>query len=98
MRITTFDPKAPAEVVPVTFDFSALTTSIDSVTVSVTVKTGMDSNVATMPLGGYQISGGKVIQLIQNGVDQTVYLIRADITTGSEKYALAAYMKCEELS
>lgn len=97
MRITSIDPKAPAEVVPVEFDFSELMSSIDSVVISITVKSGTDAAVASMILGSEQITGTEVKQLIQNGVDQTVYLIRADATQGSEKYALGAYMKCEEL-
>ena len=98
MGLDSFDSKAPAEVVPVAFDFEALTSSIDSAVISITVKNGTDVNVLTMILGAEQIDGTEVKQLIQNGVDQVVYLIRADVTKGSEKYALASYMKCEELS
>ena len=98
MRIESKDPKAPAEVVTVAFDFAELLTSIDSAIISITVKAGIDANVATMILGSEQISGTEIKQLIQNGVDETVYLIRADATKGSEKFALGVYMKCEELN
>jgi len=88
--------KAPAEVIPVTFDFKNLLSSIDSATVSVIVKTGTDSNPAALLYSSTQITGTQVRQLIQDGVNGVVYLIRVDAISGSEKYAGAAYLPVRE--
>jgi len=97
MRVTAvFSRKAPAEVIPVTFDFKNLLDGIDSATVSVSIKTGTDANPAALLYSSAQITGTQVRQLIQGGVDGVVYLIRVDATRGSEQYAGAAYLPVRE--
>jgi len=97
-RAKQFDSKAPAEIVPITFDFSALLTSIDSVVISVQIRVGADPNVASMPLAAPVINGGVVQQLIQQGVDGVEYSIRADAVAGMQKYALNGHLPVIELS
>jgi len=89
-------PKDPAEIIPVKFDFAALLSTITSVSsVSVSLKTGVDPNVATMKQGTEEISGTSVIQLIKNGVSGATYIVRCEVISGSEKYALAAILPVE---
>lgn len=96
MGIITVDKKAPAEIIPVAFDFSSLVSAIDSVIITITVKSGADPDVGTMPLSSAIITDATVKQLIRNGLDANVYRIRADIMSGSEKYSLAMYLPvCE---
>ena len=85
-------PKDPAEIVPITFDFSALVTAVDSVTVTCTVKTGTDAAAASMLDGSVVISAGRVVQRIKNGIDGVRYVLRADAVSGSERYALTALL------
>lgn len=96
-RIVTIDYKAPYEVIPVTFDFSALVGSITSATVSITVKTGTDPGVGSMLFGSYVLSGLTVRQLVQNGLNNVIYLLRANIVSGNEKYSLACYLPVVEI-
>lgn len=99
MRIKTISPKTPFEVVPVTFNFTDVTDTVDTVvSISVIVKSGTDANTAAMPFGSPQIEGGKVKQLIKAGVDQAAYLLRCDVTRGQEKYTHATYMEVIEIS
>src|SRR5690554_1235962 len=96
MNIQTINPKRPkdpAEVWSVTFNFSKITSTIDSATWSIECVSGTDPDVATMLLGVPQISGGKTIQLIRNGVHGNVYLVRVDAIKGVEKFTLVAYLK-----
>lgn len=98
-RIRRIDPKAPSEVIPITFDFSALTASIDSVaSVSIAVKSGTDPAAGSMLFGSHVLNGSLVQQLVQAGVDQAVYLLRADIVKGNEKYSEACYLPVVELT
>lgn len=98
MRIETKDPKAPLEVIPAGIEFKNLLTAIDSVTVSVSVKKGVDANPAALLFGSAQITGTDVRQLIQGGLDGVIYLIRFDAVIGDEKYSEAFYLPVEELS
>jgi len=97
MRITSLSRKAPAEIIPVTFDFQKFVSTIDSATITVTVKSGIDGSPASMLYSSAQISGSQVRQLIAGGVDGVVYRIRVDIVSGSERYSEAAYLPVMEL-
>lgn len=99
MHIKSLPLKAPGEIIPVVFDFEKLTDTIDSVVISVSVKNGVDASPSNLILGGTQIVGSEARQLIQAGLDDVSYLIRADVTAaGGVKYALAAYLTVKELS
>jgi len=89
-------PKDPLEIVPITFDFTAILSSITSITsVAITVRTGTDASASAMIEGAAQISGLTVIQLVKNGVVGNTYIVRADVVSGSEKYALSAILPVE---
>ena len=86
-------PKDPTEIIPIIFDFTALLSTITSISdVSVSVKTGTDINVGTMKQGVADISGTSIIQLIKNGVAGNTYIVRAEVISGSQKYVLAAIL------
>lgn len=90
MGVIMVSDKAPQEVVPITFDFSRVVSSIDSVsTVTINVISGVDGGTGTMLFGASVISGTVVSQLIRNGLDGVFYRVQADILKGSEKYSLA---------
>ncbi len=97
VKLDVFSPKAPAEVIPVTFDFKNLLSGIDSATVSVSVKHGSDSNPAALLYSSAQVTGTQVRQLIQGGIDGVVYLIRVDAVKGNEHYAGAAFLPVKEV-
>ncbi|SFK92138.1 hypothetical protein SAMN05216302_102116 [Nitrosomonas aestuarii] len=85
--------KAPDEIVAVSFDFSRLADSIDSVvSVAVTVHKGTDASPAAMILNTPIISGTVVSQLIQGGLDAVFYKVRAVIAIGQQRYALSAIL------
>ncbi len=97
MRISTLSDKSPVEVVPVTVDFKNLVDSIDTAALTISVKAGVDASPAALLMGSAQITGTQVRQLIQGGVDDVVYLIRFDISSGSEVYSEAVYLPVQEL-
>ncbi len=89
----TLSKKDPAEVIPVTFDFSRLVSAIDSViTVEITVHDGIDANSSTMLLGSAVVDGSELTQMVRNGLDSVVYSIKAEISKGDEKYKLSALL------
>lgn len=97
VEIETLSSKAPAEVVPITLDFKNLLASIDALSVSVIVKSGIDNNPAALLYSSAQIVGTQVRQLIQGGIDGVVYVIRMDAASGNEKYAGAAFLPVRDL-
>ncbi len=97
MRVVSLSPKEPQEIIPVSFQFSRLVSAIDGVILSVSVKKGVDANPVGLLLGTAQITGTTVTQLIQLGVDDTAYLIKALISSGDFTYSLAAYLLVRQL-
>jgi len=99
MRLTQLlSDKDPQEVIPVTFDFKKLMNSIDSATVSISVKSGADNIPENLLYSSVKISDAKVSQLIKGGIDGVVYLIRINATKGSEKYSHAVYLKVKAIT
>jgi hypothetical protein len=84
-------PKDPAEIVTVTFDFSALTTSVSAPSVTCVYSSGVsDSNPTAVLSGVPQIIGTKVLQAVQLGQDATHYELRCTVTAADgSKYVLA---------
>ncbi len=83
------DSKDPAEIVPITFDFSELVTSIDSIVqVTCADPSGTDAAATAMLDGSPVVAGQLVIQRIKNGIHNVNYTLRAEILSGSLKYAL----------
>jgi len=85
------DAKDPAEVITLTFDFSALTGAVQSATTEIDVSIGNDAAAASMLSGAPQISGAKVLQQVINGVSGCTYHVRAAATTiDGDVFVLAA--------
>ncbi len=97
MRVSAIESKDSLEVIPVTIDFTNLVDQIDSVSITVSVKSGSDANPAALIFAPAEITGTSVQQLIQGGVDRVVYLIRMDIVSGSLKYAEGVYLQIENM-
>jgi len=88
-------PKDPAEVIPVTFDFSGLLTSISSSSVEITVVNGTDGSVGSMLSGAAQASGASLIQAIQAGVSGNRYSLIALATGPEGTFVLATVLQVE---
>ena len=97
MRIKKLSITAPGEIVPVMIDFKNLVSSIDSVVVSATVREGVDAAPGDIIFSSSQIAGTQVRQLIEAGLDDTVYLIRMDIASGDLRFSGAVYLPVQEL-
>lgn len=93
LKTKTLSPKAPDEIIAVSFDFARLVDSVDSVVlVAVTVHKGVDANPAAMILNSPIISGTIVSQLLQSGVDGVYYKVRVLVAVGQQRYGLAAIL------
>lgn len=86
----TLSPKDPAEQITVTFDFSALLSSISAATVQCKVIFGADATPAAILSGSAVIAGNVVRQVVIGGVDSVVYSIRCQATGPEGVFVLAA--------
>lgn len=81
--------KVPAEIIPVTFDFSEILPSIDSIVqVGVNVMTGTDAGSAAMLLGSPSLAGTSVVQIVRNGLDGVTYRLYCLVAHGGERYQI----------
>lgn len=72
--------KDPAEIITVTFDFSALATAVSTPAITCAAVSGrLDDNAAAMLSGSAQVSGLTVLQRVIGGVDGTTYKLRCQI-------------------
>jgi hypothetical protein len=79
-----FDPKDPAEIVPLAMDFANLTAAPLSPVVTITRHSGPKGSpdLSGMLAGSPQIDGTEVRQLIQGGVAGTVYRVTFQVDSG----------------
>lgn len=87
--------KDPAEIITVTFDFSALAAAVSNPVVACTV-IGIvpDADAAAMVFGAPQIDGARVLQRIAGGVPRAIYKLRCQIDDADgERWAVAAKLK-----
>jgi len=97
--VVTLTTKAPSEYITLRFKFSNLVSAIDTVeSVSIQVASGIDPAVASMLVGNNSKNGTNVYQLVKGGVNGVVYIVRANIIRGTERFSLAAYLPVLELS
>jgi hypothetical protein len=88
------DTKDPAEQVVLTFDFSALSTSISAPVVTCEHKNGpTDATPSAMISGSPTVTGGTVLQLVVGGQAGTDYNLRCQVDSGSERFVLADTLK-----
>ena len=83
--------KDPGETITVTFDYTALTTSVTAPTVMCTMASGIvDASPSALLSGSPQISGAKVLQKIVGGLNGANYDLKCVATAAdSSIYALA---------
>lgn len=82
-----FTQKNPAEIELFTMDFVdnlAPYETINSATATIEIKSGVDPSVGTMLTGVCLISGTKVSQMIQHGVDGNYYYLNITIVTTNQ--------------
>ena len=91
-----FNAKAPAEIITLTFDFSALTASVSAPVTTVSLQGGIDPSPGALKSGNPQVNGAKVLQLIQGGVVGAQYRCECLVTAadGVSKYLLADVLPC----
>lgn len=77
-----FDAKDPAEIIPITFNFSGLTSAPLSPIVSVTHEGGAaDPTPANLLFGSPQVIGTQIMQKVHNGVANADYRFRCQVDT-----------------
>lgn len=85
-----FSPKDPAEIITITFDFSALSASVSAPTISVTPVFSIDASASAILSGGPQVTGAQVKQLVQGGVSGAYYDLKCTVTAADgSKYVLS---------
>ena len=90
--------KVPAEVIPVTFDYSEMlpaNTTMAIVSTAVAVVTGTDASAAAMLYGASVLDGLTVVQLVRNGVAGVTYNLSCLVSVGNERYQIDGNMDCK---
>lgn len=85
-QTTLLDPKDPVEVDVVTFDFTDMIASTDTINdadVDVVVVSGTDATPASILSGSRQIQGRAVLQQVANGLPGVQYEITVKVTMES---------------
>ena len=93
-----YDPKDPAEIVPLAMDFANMTATPVSAVVSITRHSGPKGSpdLSGMLAGAPQIVGTEVRQRIQGGVAGTVYKVRFQVDSGDgDRYVEAGLLPVE---
>jgi hypothetical protein len=103
MKTVTWDTKRPVEKVWSTFRFGkqlAIGENVVSVAISVALIQGVDVAPAAVIDGvALLLSGGRVMQRLQGGVDGASYRIRCDATTSNgQVLSLAGVLPVEEIA
>ena len=80
-----FDPKDPAEIVPLVFDFENLTVTPVNPVITVSRESGPKgpADLSGMLAGAAQISDATIRQRVQGGTAGTVYKIRCQVDDGA---------------
>lgn len=83
--------KDPAEVVIVTFDFSAEAASVSNPVISITWASGVaDSAPALSKSGVASISGAQVMQKVTGGIAGANYLLRCEVDSSAGEHLAVA--------
>ena len=73
------NPKDPAEIVTLSYDFANLTATPSAPVVTISVLTGVDAGVAAMLIGAPSLVGTKVLQQVGSGVAGVDYTVRFQV-------------------
>lgn len=92
-----FDAKDPAEIVPLSFEFVALTNSPGNPAISIVRHSGAaDASPASMLAGSPQLIGTQVRQKVTGGVAGATYAIKAQVDApDGSRYVLAGLLPVE---
>ena len=94
-----FSSKTPNEIVPLSFDFSAVLTLVSAVaSLTISVVDGTDADVATMLDGAAEIQGPIVVQMVRGGVDGVTYELRCLAANGAERYELVGQLPVDAIT
>lgn len=88
--------KSPNEIVPVKFSYSSVVSSIDSASITVTVREGTDATPNAMKEGTPIIDGSTVIQYIKGGITGNTYNIICLADASVAAYELNAIMTIKD--
>lgn len=89
-----FDPKDPAEVLVLAFEFASLTDTPSAPVVTVTRHAGAaDADPSAILSGAATVSSTKVLQKVAGGVADTDYLLRCQVDApDGSRYVLAGVL------
>ena len=87
--------KDPFEQITVTFDFSALLSTISVATMQCKVITGTDASPSAILSGSPQVSGNIVRHAVIGGLNGVTYSIRCSATGPEGLFVLAARITAE---
>ena len=73
------NPKDPAEIVTLSYDFASLTATPSSPVVTISVLNGIDADAAAMLTGAPSLVGTKVLQQISAGLAGVDYTVRYQV-------------------
>ena len=94
-----FDSKDPSEKIPLTFDFSSLTTEeLSNPTITISYHSGpkTTADLSAMLLGSAQVTAQTVIQKVQGGLAGAVYKVRCQVDTATSlRYVLSGLLPVE---
>lgn len=97
--IEEFEPKDPAEVWPITFDFSRDLRGdpVDGAEWTIIPVVGSDSQAGNMLVGAPEWDETSSTQHVRGGVSGVKYLIKCSATAGLAKLSNAAYFTVKPL-
>jgi len=90
-----YDPKSPAEIVTLTFDFAGDLVAGETLTgtpvIAISVDDGADATPGNVLNGAAQLTAGEVLQSVTGGVNYAAYLITALADTSAGRKLELAY-------
>jgi phage gp36-like protein len=89
---TRFTDKEPADVVTLSFDFTADADSVSAPQVSIAVVSGTDPDPALMLIGAPTAAGAIVYQRVQGGVNGALYSLQCLAYNGDDRYSIEALL------
>lgn len=93
---TILKPKPSYDIIPLTFDFTNVPTTITAVNaIVVTVTSGTDPAPNSIKIGSPVLSGQLVKQLVK-GLNGVTYHLDCQAIAGSEQYSVCAILPVED--
>ena len=93
---TRFTDKEPADVVTLSFDFTADADSVSAPLVSIDLVSGTDPDPGLMLIGAPTVAGAIVYQRVQGGVNGALYSLQCLAYNGDDRYSIEALLPIRE--